>query len=530
MSRRVACVLALAAVALGLRSYQLGLANLHYDEAFHVYAAKGILETGEPALPSGKLYTRSPWVTAMGVASIRLFGLSEASVRVPSVIVSTLAVAASYWIFGALFGWRVATVAAALIAISPFCISLARLFRYYAVLQLTHVVSLGCLLYVFGKPQRIDYASPLESIVAALRGARGLVALVVALGCAYLMYVDNRLSLMVWPAVLAMIAIRAAHTWRTGGRAALLASSDFAVLALAAIGGLVVLVASPDTFKAIYRGIYRVDDWARHRIDDHFYYFRLLSADYRLWPLLFGVGAYRLIRRHPWTGLAVVAEIVLALVLMSFVFSFKVDRYLGFLYPCLLLVFGTGLLAVADWVAAWVKRFGIAESAKQQSWLSAGLVVGSLILSPALARSFSAVQSDAGLYEGLASTRIDHALTRLGKQRVRNGIVITREGLLTSYYLGRLVDYVIVLEEGENGTEGVPRQHYSGAGKILTLEELRQLIETSSKEIFILAEATHWNNSDVVDAAFRAYVQNGLDDVASDDTGTIAVYVRPPRP
>ena len=112
----------------------------HPDELYHILAAKGLLETGEPRIAEG-LYLRAYPFTWMVAQSFALFGESLSSARLPSMIATALLVAVLF-----LWLWREAGPAAAwigagLYATSPFAVLIAQFSRFYAVQTL--VFTLG---------------------------------------------------------------------------------------------------------------------------------------------------------------------------------------------------------------------------------------------------------------------------------------------------------------------------------------------------------------------------------------------------
>ncbi len=113
-------------LGLFVRGYNLSLPVFHYDEMYHVFAAKSLLSDGTPNLPSGTPYTRSLYITQIGALLFQYFGVSEAIARIPSILISIL-VAFLIWRLGkSCIGSRTASLASALFIFSPWCIELAR--------------------------------------------------------------------------------------------------------------------------------------------------------------------------------------------------------------------------------------------------------------------------------------------------------------------------------------------------------------------------------------------------------------------
>ncbi len=113
----------------------LATLGLGFDEPIHIYAAKSILETGEPILPSGEEYSRAlPFTYAVAI-SFNLFGINEVSARLPSVIFGVLSIILIFFIGKRFFGTTVGLVSALLLAFIPFEIVWSRASRMYSMYQ-----------------------------------------------------------------------------------------------------------------------------------------------------------------------------------------------------------------------------------------------------------------------------------------------------------------------------------------------------------------------------------------------------------
>src|SRR5215213_11872621 len=90
----VGLVLALTGIALWIRLYGLQGwdGTLTVDEARLAMAARGVVETGLPRLPSGWIYTRGLLATYLTAPSLALLGESDFSARLPAILAGTLLV------------------------------------------------------------------------------------------------------------------------------------------------------------------------------------------------------------------------------------------------------------------------------------------------------------------------------------------------------------------------------------------------------------------------------------------------------
>jgi 4-amino-4-deoxy-L-arabinose transferase-like glycosyltransferase len=160
--KRAAAVTCVLVVAISLRLHVGRDRYLHaWDERYHVLVAKNLVS--DPLRPA--LYAAVPlpydfrdpfanhvwlhkpplalWLMA---ASMRLFGANEAAARLPSLVVSSLAVLATYGIGRTLFEESVAVLAAGLLAVNGFVLDLAggRVADDHVDTLLIGLVVLGC--------------------------------------------------------------------------------------------------------------------------------------------------------------------------------------------------------------------------------------------------------------------------------------------------------------------------------------------------------------------------------------------------
>jgi hypothetical protein len=124
-----------------LRYRCLGCLGFRWDEDLTALAVKALLEKGVPELPSGMIYLRFypyQWIVA---ASVKIFGFSEFSMRVPAVVFGTVLIPTSYWISAKLFNKRIGLIVAACIALSFWQVEMTRTARMYAPFFLVYLVA-----------------------------------------------------------------------------------------------------------------------------------------------------------------------------------------------------------------------------------------------------------------------------------------------------------------------------------------------------------------------------------------------------
>ncbi|MCK4327347.1 MAG: glycosyltransferase family 39 protein [Candidatus Diapherotrites archaeon] len=135
-------VVLLLVAGLFLRAYDLGSQSLWIDEAYSTTAALGVLEHGYPQMPSGEPYSRAPLHTYSVAASFALFGVGEASARLPAVVFGVFTIAIAYLLAKELLGRDVALLTAFFVTFSAAEIAFSRQARMYQFLQFFYLLSL----------------------------------------------------------------------------------------------------------------------------------------------------------------------------------------------------------------------------------------------------------------------------------------------------------------------------------------------------------------------------------------------------
>ena len=133
-------IFALTAIGFYLRFNNLGDRSIWCDEASTLYASIGLLQHGTPVLPSGELYPRSFLNHYLIALSFKIFGISEFSSRIVSVIFGTLTIPLVY-LLGKELGRRTGLIAVLLITFSAFEILWAREARMYAQFQFFYLLT-----------------------------------------------------------------------------------------------------------------------------------------------------------------------------------------------------------------------------------------------------------------------------------------------------------------------------------------------------------------------------------------------------
>lgn len=334
----------LAPSLVGLGAFLFYLINIDdglifHDEAYHLLAARGLNETGEPRIAEG-LYTRVLLYTRLVALSMSLFGDNLGAARLPA----ALAMAASA---GILFAWlrhvadaRAAWIGAGLFAISPFSLFSAQFVRFYALQSLLFL--LGALSVYMVMAPGID------------RGRRILLAVVAVLAMMGAIYLQDTTLLGVvgvglWVALvvgLAIIADPAGRRWQLVA----LGGAALAVLLL------LLVLWSNDTLADLWERYRWTPAFSENAERFWFYHAQYLLYYPTLWTLtgLVAVVAIAGYSRPAWFLLAV---FVTGFILNSMAGA-KAVRYISYAQPFLFGLWGLGLAALWPMMARMKDEVG----------------------------------------------------------------------------------------------------------------------------------------------------------------------------
>ena len=487
---------AVAAALLGLASALLYLINVghapHPDELYHVLAARGLLEHGEPRIAEG-LYERTLAYTALVAGSIRLFGDTLLAARLPSVLAMAATVALLLlWtrrVADARAGW----IAAGLFALSPFAIEIAQFTRFYALQTLAFLAGATLLYRAFA-----DLARP-----ALVPLAAGLVCFAAA---AYLQTTTliGGVGIALWLALRSAPGI--AHALAGGGPARGLALAS-AALAVGLAG--LWLAWTTGVAGALWTEYRSVPLFNASRANDFWYYHLIYTAYYpSLWPAI-GLLTLAAASRFPGPAFFCATVFATGFLLNSFAAP-KSARYIVYAQPFLFALLGMGLAAVIGPLAAGLRRAaGSAAAAtglpaRASRALAAALVVGSLgvlaVGNAFLLRS-AMLLGDVATPFGPGPIDWAAAAPELEPLIERADVVLAQSELEMLYYYG---DYDVLLSAsrlGENeGAVDFDDDFRTGRPVIGSAEGLARLLDCRPNGLLVTS-VERWENPDLIDAA-----------------------------
>jgi 4-amino-4-deoxy-L-arabinose transferase-like glycosyltransferase len=424
---------ALAALAFGWAN--LGGPSLWHDELVHVFVAQSIADTGRAALPSGEPYYNGTLFHLILAAAIRLFGAGEAVVRSPSVVLSALNVALSYWVLRPLVGRPVALVAAVGMALSPWNVAWARQARFYTLHQTLYLLHIGAF-------WRLTEAKSLRA--AALPAAGAVAAFLLGILTSY-----HALIFLAAPGAFAVGHAIASWRWRTRWTWIV---AGIALAGLAGIALIDLLMNTVDRHAVIDNGGLggkMVFAEREHRM----YYFDWLRLNLGAGFLLLALGGAGAML---WRGRARGAYAALAfwapIFVLTFLIGYRWPRFMFFAYPFYVAAWACGLYTLCVWLLQPKPGWARKAAALAAVGFLARLGVSAVRLTG------DSVEAARGAHTTLATQHPDwRGPCAWVKARADGAAILTTSYLPVQYYAGRVDEWYPSLSVPWEGVEsGLP--------------------------------------------------------------------------
>ncbi len=329
-------MLLLTAAAFFIRLQGLGGpdGDLRNDESRLALAAQGVLATGLPKVPSGRIYTRGVISTYLMALSLWLFGPHDFAARLPSTVVGTLLVPVAYLFGRAAAGTAGGLCAAAFAALQPDLIKWSDNAWMPSLFVLVFVAAVYFLYQGFGHD-------------------RSTMQVAGALGFVIALFV-HEFAVLLPMAVFTTVAIRAARRdvgWFAGRRSVVaLLIFGFGLVLFVVLGLLLrmgTVAGSTGEFQAYIRPSLTLASLS-------FYYHQLVRG----YPLLLAAAALGiplLVRSYGTGILFLYVTMGVGIITLGFLLSKHMERY-GLMYVPLLSVIAAWSIAEgARLVATWWK-------------------------------------------------------------------------------------------------------------------------------------------------------------------------------
>lgn len=459
------------------------------DELYHILAAKGLVETGEPRIAEG-LYWRGYLQTWLTAWSFRLFGESLATARIPSVLFAAGLVTASFWWLRARVGTSIALLGAVFYALSPFAITIAQFCRFYALQTLSFFLAAVAI----AEAANADRSPKGRFTFLAL----GLLALGLAIHLQPVSTIGGLgIALYLGGAVLLPKLIDPTLPWVKRFGPALVVSSVLVFgLAASAASGLL------DELWSRFR---QAETFNAHLADQFWYYHAWYQLFFpTLWPAT-GLLALAAFARWPRPA-ALALSVFTTAFLLSSLAAPKSLRYIAYAHPFLIILWTLGLAAVwanlretlSALVTSLAARFELPTTTGRglARFLVGGAIAFLVLANPAWLRSVTLL-ADVPVPPERPPVDWPAAKPVLAPYLASGRFVVTSEELGTLYFLGRF-DLTLNASRYDEIVRGtgptIVRDPRTGRGVGRDLAATRLVLACRAPGVFISLEQ-FWNDA-----------------------------------
>lgn len=422
----VCCLTVLVTLGTYLRMRHIGRFSLWTDEFFHVYAAKGLLNTGAPVFPSGVIYDRAILFTRMVASSFKAFGFSEFGARLPSVIWGVLMIPLVYFLGARMFNRRTGLLSAILVALSPFCILWSNQCRMYTLFSFLYVLAVYLWYCGFEPPQGRQH------------GRIQIALLIMSVLFFMVSYTIHELTIFIVPSLLCYSSgILIANRLCPGGDKKSIRKHIRMLSGLLICGVFYVAYKMPGGQGGLLHSF--LDYFGRDRADNesYLYYFLLLKRTYPVFiPFFTFTAIYGMLKGHK--AVIYAASMFSApFVILSLCPSWTGYRYIFFVFPFFLILSAHAITTVACQL-----------SRGKKVTTKAIIILSSLYLTftpwiTIWSRSFA----DFGIYDFKPMAATIRSLPA-------DTVLIVTEPFLTEYYTGRRPDFIVLTRWYTQGYPG----------------------------------------------------------------------------
>jgi hypothetical protein len=332
------CLAAVVVLGTYVRVWHLGRADFGVDELYQVFAASALRQHGDLTLPSGSRYGRGVDVTYMIRAVFDVAGESAAAARLPSALFGVAGLLLFVAILWVIAGPWVAVVGGLFLALYPEAVKQSREVRFYTYQTMWGVAALYTGWRALGP---VAPGTALRRALVQGWAWAGMTLLLLAM--AVRVQLVSFSVLVGWGAAALLIA---ALDLRRVGRPVLQTSVPLQLVLLGTAAALLAALGAPGWVANLWQGARSVPPWiltAEGGMHPLFYY-HVLAATYpallAALPVLL-VGALLL---HPRLALFALAWYGVPLLLHSFVFTMKGERFVMIPMLGLFLLAGLGIV------------------------------------------------------------------------------------------------------------------------------------------------------------------------------------------
>ena len=353
-TRHVILFLLILSAGTFLRIWNLEQSSLWVDEVNAAYAGRAWAERGDFSLPSGYNYGRAPVYSVLTGLSIRAFGFSEMSARLPAAVSGLISMILVYGLARMLFTPGVALLAAFLTAFSHFEIGWSRTARMYTLLQAFSLAAMMTFVKAFQSADSVKWPRPGPERVSWRRsagvlwrtghgfllwfGAGVFLCIIAAL------YVHFVAFLLLGGIYLYLWSMTAVRLFEPGPRRFL---NFYSIMAASfTLTGAVLFVFSPAVHHLVTYFLDYIPAWAEGDVTarNRLLHFEFMISTYRF-PIgvFFFIGAIQIVLRFMRKALLPLLTLAWIVFFFAFISDYRVPAYFFNVYPVFLIVAAFGM-------------------------------------------------------------------------------------------------------------------------------------------------------------------------------------------
>ena len=454
-----------------MRAKGLGDDSFFIDELYHVYAADSFNDNGTLSLPSGMLYNRASLYTYFVSFSFRLFGLSEFSARLPSVVFGLFYLVLFYYFVRKLFSEHVAILSAILVFLSPFELYYSSECRSYSLFQLLYLVESYLFFKIFCCSDKQNKSIIKNICVNVSKKSVFFLMLLLTVWFSSNLLEYYMLFFLAILLFLGFLGTEKVFAKRCFNRKSLV----FTTIGLFFVI-VITLFSFRDHFSYLVCQKVFIPKWGEQSADDYLFYFRVLFRQTFLICLLVPVGFFAAIYNNYRNTVYITCLFLVPFIIVSFL-PLKTARLIYFAYPLLFIFVSVSILFVFNLFLEKIKK----RTKDRKGNLLTGVFVFTFIFAIVLNYVVSYKYSRFNLpakpdWRGVSSILND-------KVRPQD-YIIADNSIAAKYYLGK-IDYVIdenLLQISQNSrykdVDGRWLDYYTNAVHITGVDELTELINS----------------------------------------------------
>ena len=524
-----------------LRLWNLSVPSFWVDEVNGLYAAKSWNEVGNFALPSGYHYTRAPIYTYATGLIYRLFGISESTTRLTSVIFGILSILLAYQLGKKIFNVRVGLLTAFFVAFSHFEVGWSRTARMYTLLQFLALI----FIYLFIKGFEPDYEKDRlierttgKSLFLKIRAmchrwgvapfwlVVGFIVFFIAYFHVHYLAIFLLGGLFLYLSTMALSAIvRREDSNRFLNKYTL-------IVLIAIVGSVVFWFLYPSLKQEMSYFLSLTPPWAEgaSSAQNRLFLFEFLIAMERF-PLaaFFFVGSIQIISRKNKLGWIPLWVFLCPVFFLSFVFTHRVPTYLLYVYPFFLMIAAYGFINILEYETLIMNR----DRLPGRHWLKRGVVclfLSIFIFSPWLRITLHIPFFEDGM-TNLAVTPSEwrEASKIVTQQKQEGELIITSLPQVVLYY-GLHSDYSLnwsslaqSKKEKFFNEKGRSIDVYAGVACIESLDELKEIVNDNPGG-WILVSDYHLHHLNYTPEDVRDFILRHFPEPVKTKNGTVFVY------